>query len=86
MAMQLKKILISDAVDESCRTILEKAGMAVDYRPGVSKEELLASIKVYAPSYPAGISFRCYLVMLPRAGEGEWVAGSCCGRWASKPL
>lgn len=44
--MELKRVLISDAVDPSCRTILTDGGVSVDYRPGLSKEEILACIKV----------------------------------------
>ena len=39
-------MLISDSVDVSCRNILQEAGVAVDYKPGLSKEDLLAIIKV----------------------------------------
>ena len=46
MALQVNKVLISDSVDVSCREILEKAGVAVDYKPGLSKEDLLQCIKV----------------------------------------
>ncbi len=46
MALQVNKVLISDSVDVSCREILEAAGIAVDYKPGMSKEDLLQSIKV----------------------------------------
>ena len=48
MALQVNKVLISDSVDVSCREILEKAGVAVDYKPGLSKEDLLQCIKVTA--------------------------------------
>ncbi len=44
--MKLSKVLISDAVDASCREILEAAGISVDYRPGLGKDELLSIIKV----------------------------------------
>ncbi|XP_064401143.1 D-3-phosphoglycerate dehydrogenase-like [Halichondria panicea] len=47
MALQINKVLISDAVDASCREILEGAGVAVDYKPGLSKEDLLQCIKEY---------------------------------------
>ncbi len=46
MALELKKVLISDSVDVSCREILESAGISVDYKPGLKKEELLDIIKV----------------------------------------
>lgn len=46
MAVELQRVLISDAVDSSCKTILEEGGVAVDYRPGLSRDELLTCIKV----------------------------------------
>ena len=46
MALKLAKVLISDSVDSSCREILERNGVPVDYKPGMSKEELLSVIKV----------------------------------------
>lgn len=46
MAVSLHRVLISDSVDASCRGILEEGGVTVDYRPGLSKEDLLACIKV----------------------------------------
>lgn len=52
MAMELKRVLISDSVDASCRTILSDGGVTVDYKPGMSKEDLLACIKVTkSPQY-----------------------------------
>ena len=47
MALNLSKVLISDSVDASCREILHNRGIPVDYKPGISKEELLSIIKVY---------------------------------------
>ena len=46
MALELSSVLISDSVDVSCRKILEEAGISVDYKPGLSKVELLETIKV----------------------------------------
>lgn len=46
MAVQLQRVLISDSVDASCRRILEEGGISVDYRPGLSQEDLLGCIKV----------------------------------------
>ena len=46
MAIQLERVLISDSVDSSCRRILEEGGMVVDYRPGLSGDDLLTCIKV----------------------------------------
>ncbi len=37
----MKKILISDSVDEKCTEILKSAGFDVDYKTDFSKEELL---------------------------------------------
>ena len=55
MALKLAKVLISDSVDSSCREILESNGVPVDYKPGMSKEELLAVIKV-SHGYPLSLS------------------------------
>lgn len=46
MAVHLQRVLISDSVDASCKRILEEGGVAVDYHPGLSREDLLACIKV----------------------------------------
>ena len=46
MSLNLGKVLISDSVDASCREILQNSGISVDYKPGISKEELLSIIKV----------------------------------------
>ena len=46
MVLELKKVLISDSVDVSCREILEAAGISVDYKPGLSKTDLISIIKV----------------------------------------
>jgi len=43
----MKKILISDSVDEKCTEILESAGFDVNYKTDFSKEELLAVIPDY---------------------------------------
>ena len=44
--LSIKRVLISDKVDSSCKDILEKNGISVDYKPGTTKEELMAIIKV----------------------------------------
>ena len=44
--LSIKKVLISDKVDSSCKDILEKNGIAVDYKPGLSKDDLKACIAV----------------------------------------
>ena len=41
-----KKVLISDAIDACCPDRLKEAGFNVDLRPGISKDDLLACIKV----------------------------------------
>ena len=46
MAIQLERVLISDSLDSSCRRILEEGGVIVDYRPGLSRDDLLTCIKV----------------------------------------
>jgi hypothetical protein len=51
MVVELKRVLISDALDSSCQTILTEGGLAVDYRPGISKEDLLACVNVCSISY-----------------------------------
>ena len=43
----MKKILISDSVDEKCTEILKSAGFEVDYKIDFSKKELLSAIKNY---------------------------------------
>ena len=58
MALQLQRVLISDSVDASCRRILEEGGVAVDYRPGLSKEDLLDCIKVVKYIVPTGTIVR----------------------------
>ena len=55
MAIQLERVLISDSVDSSCRRILEEGGMAVDYRPGLSGDDLLTCIKVRGVPISSGI-------------------------------
>jgi phosphoglycerate dehydrogenase-like enzyme len=47
MAIQLERVLISDSLDSSCRRILEEGGVIVDYRPGLSRDDLLTCIKEY---------------------------------------
>ncbi|MBE0572036.1 MAG: phosphoglycerate dehydrogenase, partial [Ignavibacteriaceae bacterium] len=43
----MKKILISDSVDEKCTEILKSAGFDVDYKTDFSKDELLNVIPDY---------------------------------------
>lgn len=46
MALKLSRVLISDSVDASCREILEGSGIPVDYKPGITKDQLIDIIKV----------------------------------------
>ena len=46
MALQLSSVLISDSVDDSCRKILEEAGIKVVTKTGLNKEQLHEEIKV----------------------------------------
>jgi len=43
----MKKILISDSVDEKCTEILKSAGFDVNYKTDLSKNELLETISYY---------------------------------------
>jgi D-3-phosphoglycerate dehydrogenase len=43
----MKKIIITDSVDKKCIAILEEAGLAVNYSPGLSKEEVKKIINEY---------------------------------------
>ncbi len=43
----MKKILISDPVDKKCCEILQQAGFEVDFKTGLSKEEISAIINCY---------------------------------------
>ena len=46
MTLSIKKVLISDKVDTSCQEVLAKNNIDVDYKPGLSKDELIEIIKV----------------------------------------
>lgn len=46
MTLSIKKVLISDKVDTSCQDVLKQNNIHVDYKPGLSKEELIEIIKV----------------------------------------
>ena len=46
MSLQVSKVLISDKIDPCCKEIFEKNSIAVDYKPGLSKEELKGIISV----------------------------------------
>ena len=43
----MKKILISDPVDQRCGEILKEAGFIVEYKTGLSPDELLGIIHNY---------------------------------------
>lgn len=43
----MKNILISDAVDKKCIAVLERSSFKVDYKPGISADELKSIIKNY---------------------------------------
>ena len=74
MAVQLQRVLISDSVDASCRSILEDGGVAVDYRPGLSKKELLACVKVAAERLSSRLfkRVRCSCAGLRRLAGPLW--------------
>ncbi|XP_058957245.2 D-3-phosphoglycerate dehydrogenase-like [Pocillopora verrucosa] len=46
-SLNLKRVLVSDSVDNCCKTILEANGIAVDLKTKLTKEELLAEIPNY---------------------------------------
>jgi D-3-phosphoglycerate dehydrogenase len=41
----MKRVLVADTVPEQCISILKEAGLDVDYRPGLSLEELKKAVK-----------------------------------------
>lgn len=47
MSKQISKVLISDAVDESCVSLLESRGCCVDNRPSLTPEELRQCVAGY---------------------------------------
>jgi len=47
----MKKILISDSIDEKCTDILKSAGFEVDFKTAFSKTELLNLIADYNGSF-----------------------------------
>ena len=46
MALQVSSVLISDNLDDSCKKILEGAGVKVVTKTGMTKEQLQEEIKV----------------------------------------
>jgi D-3-phosphoglycerate dehydrogenase len=43
----MKKIIVTDAVDKKCIPILETAGVHVDYKPGIKRDELKKIVQDY---------------------------------------
>ena len=41
----MKKVMVADKVPQQCITMLEEAGLEVDYRPGLSEDELKEALK-----------------------------------------
>ncbi len=41
----MKKILVADALPQQCITVLKEAGFDIDYRPGLSEDELKEAVK-----------------------------------------
>jgi D-3-phosphoglycerate dehydrogenase / 2-oxoglutarate reductase len=75
---EMKKILVSDAVDKKCVPILEKAGCEVTYQPGLAADELKKIIKDYnglivrseTKVTPEVISLMENMEVIGRAGAG----------------
>lgn len=44
--VSIRRVLISENVDPRCKTILQENGIEVTERPNMSKDELIAQIKV----------------------------------------
>ena len=45
-SLEIKRVLISDNLDNCCKEILEANGIAVDVKTKLTKEELIAEIPV----------------------------------------
>jgi len=77
-SLAIKKVLISDKVDASCKDILLKNGIEVDLKPGRSVDELKADIKNYdalivrsaTKVTPDIIELGSNLKLIGRAGTG----------------
>lgn len=77
-SLAIKKVLISDKVDASCKDILLKNGIEVDLKPGRSVDELKADIKNYdalivrsaTKVTPEIIELGSNLKLIGRAGTG----------------
>ena len=41
-----RKVLITDKIDEVCKSVLQQHGLEVTLKPGMPKEDLLKEIKV----------------------------------------
>lgn len=46
MVIEIKKVLVADAVDNACVDILKKNSIAVDCKYKLSKQQLINEIKV----------------------------------------
>ncbi len=74
----MKKIIITDAVDQKAVTVLEKAGFEVAYRPGIKKNDLETVIALYhglivrgdTKATPELISKMASMEVIGRAGAG----------------
>ena len=64
-SLNLKRVLISDSVDNCCKTILEANGIAVDLKTKLTKEELLAEIPVgYETNVDKFVTYRFFSFIL----------------------
>lgn len=64
-SLNLKRVLISDSVDNCCKTILEANGIAVDLKTKLTEEELLAAVPVrYETNFDKFVTYRFYSFIL----------------------
>lgn len=62
-SLNLKRVLISDSVDNCCKTILEANGIAVDLKTKLTQEELLAEIPVgYETNFDKFVTYSFFFV------------------------
>ena len=66
MVLSIRKVLISDKVAACCQEVLLKEKICVDYKPGISKDELKAIIKVTFL-----LNFKVTSVFLSKNSENE---------------
>lgn len=89
MASALGKVLLSDSLDPCCRQILQAAGIGVVEKVNLSKEQLLAEIKVRAreqrempsPGLPCRVGHR--LTLPPQEGTLEAARTRTEAHWPS---